>query len=448
MPVKLNKLKKADAVFALTILMFLLLVFLINKSFSEVTESRKVEERTYTILHTLERLLTNTVDIETGSRGYAITGNEIFLKPFERSKVSVKLTIDSLQTLIVDDEQRVRLDTLTLLLKQKLAINESIVLLRKQQGMDEAVDYIAQGEGQRVMDSIRNVIGRAVTKELNLLADRSTTTNEQRAARARYFILLIILSISLIVMAYLIIRKNMRKLMENKELQEILIEELTYQNKQLDDFAHITSHNIRGPVNNINALVMMVNTNSQLSDYQRIFSKIEKVAQNINDTLNGLLDMLWVKKIKSVEKTTLSFLPILLKETENLEEKILACKAEIEHDFSAAETIVYPKVYLESIVHNLISNALKYRAPDRTPMIRVTTEQKDGHVLLHVRDNGLGIDLERFGAEIFGLRKTFHNHPEATGVGLFMTKNQVEALGGEITVESIVGTGTTFTVRF
>ena len=126
-----------------------------------MTEGRKLEERTYNILSKLERLLTHAIDIETGSRGYAITGDEKFLEPFDEGKISVKLTIDSLQNLILDTEQRVRLDTLSLLLKEKLSISESIVLMRKNQGLDYAVAYISKGDGKRIMDSIRSVIGRA-----------------------------------------------------------------------------------------------------------------------------------------------------------------------------------------------------------------------------------------------------------------------------------------------
>ena len=216
----------------------------------------------------------------------------------------------------------------------------------------------------------------------------------------------------------------------------------------IDDFAHITSHNIRGPASNISILVSMVNKDSPVSEFQLIFSKLEKVSRNLIDTLNELLDILHLKKNKAVEKTKLSFQEIFFKEKESLEGEILKSKAELYYDFSSAPSIEYPKAYLESISHNLISNALKYRSPDRNPIIQVKTEQKEGNIFLHVSDNGLGIDLNSFGDKIFGLRKTFHEHPDARGIGLFMTKAQIEALGGKINVQSKVGEGTTFTVRF
>lgn len=65
-----------------------------------------------------------------------------------------------------------------------------------------------------------------------------------------------------------------------------------------------------------------------------------------------------------------------------------------------------------------------------------------------VEDNGLGIDLERYGSKVFGLRKTFHRNKDSRGVGLFITKAQVEALGGEISIQSEVDKGTKFTLLF
>ena len=56
--------------------------------------------------------------------------------------------------------------------------------------------------------------------------------------------------------------------------------------------------------------------------------------------------------------------------------------------------------------------------------------------------------MEKFGDDIFSLSKTFHNHPDARGVGLFMTKNQIEAFGGSISVTSEPSVGTTFMLTF
>jgi signal transduction histidine kinase len=127
---------------------------------------------------------------------------------------------------------------------------------------------------------------------------------------------------------------------------------------------------------------------------------------------------------------------------------LIQCTADITYDFNHAPRIFYPKTYLESILQNLLSNAVKYRATNRHLRLHISSAIVNEKTELRVSDNGLGIDLERFGEKLFGLHKTFHDNKEARGVGLFLTKTQVEAMGGSITVESEVDKGTTFTITF
>ena len=128
--------------------------------------------------------------------------------------------------------------------------------------------------------------------------------------------------------------------------------------------------------------------------------------------------------------------------------KIADASAEISADFSQAPTIHYPNIYLESIFLNLLTNALKYRKPDVPAIIEVKTYIQNNDIVLEIKDNGLGINLQRYGHQIFKLQKTFHKHPESRGIGLFMIKNQIEAMGGEIFVESQENVGTTFFINF
>jgi len=110
--------------------------------------------------------------------------------------------------------------------------------------------------------------------------------------------------------------------------------------------------------------------------------------------------------------------------------------------------IEYHKTYLESIFLNLVTNAIKYRSPDRNPEIHIETEIVNDKIKLTIRDNGLGIDLVRHGHKLFGLNKTFHRHPDAKGVGLYLTKIQIETMGGSIYATSEVNKGTVFTIIF
>ena len=97
---------------------------------------------------------------------------------------------------------------------------------------------------------------------------------------------------------------------------------------------------------------------------------------------------------------------------------------------------------------NIFTNAIKYKAPKRYPKITINCEHVKGFTILSVTDNGLGIDLEKHGHKLFGMYKTFHGNRDARGIGLFITKNQIEAMKGKIEAESELDKGTTFKIYF
>ncbi|HBX66928.1 MAG TPA: hypothetical protein DEG32_12540, partial [Balneolaceae bacterium] len=125
----------------------------------------------------------------------------------------------------------------------------------------------------------------------------------------------------------------------------------------------------------------------------------------------------------------------------------LANNVNIQKDIPANLSLKYNPAYLESIVLNLLSNAIKYRHPDRKPEVAVKAEEREGSVHLEVSDNGLGIDLEKHGEKLFGMYNTFHQNKNSKGIGLFITKNQIESMGGSIDVQSKPNEGTTFKIK-
>ncbi len=233
----------------------------------------------------------------------------------------------------------------------------------------------------------------------------------------------------------------------NKQLQEIN-ESLSYQNKQLEEFTQIVSHNLRSPVANLNALINLYEQTEDDIERSNYIQMLREVIVSATNTLNELIEVIQVKKEVDKVRELIFFSDSLNKiqellraDIENLEVKIIA-------DFSSVPSISYPKIYLESIMQNLLTNAIKYKNPDTKPIIYVESYLEDNKIKLRVKDNGLGIDLKRNGAKIFGFRKTFHKHPDAKGLGLFITRNQIETMGGKIDVESEPGIGTIFTIEF
>lgn len=121
-------------------------------------------------------------------------------------------------------------------------------------------------------------------------------------------------------------------------------------------------------------------------------------------------------------------------------------QAKIITDFKVEE-ISYSIAYLRSIFLNLISNSLKYCSSKRKPVIHISSEKVNNRIQLIFKDNGLGIDLDKYGDKVFGFRKTFHKNASAKGLGLFIIKSQIEALKGTIAIDSELDKGTKFTIN-
>lgn len=240
-----------------------------------------------------------------------------------------------------------------------------------------------------------------------------------------------------------------RKILEAKESLEVFSKRLVAKNTQLADFNQITSHNLRAPVSNLNSLLGFYKLAQSDGERNDLFQKFETVINHLTLTLNTLVEALNIKKDNEGDTLEdIEFNSIMVKTQEILSGEIIRTGAVIESDFTKLPKITYNKIYLESIFLNLVGNALKYRSTVRVPKIYVTTGIANGKKFLKVTDNGQGINLKRHGHKLFGLNKVFHRHPDAKGIGLFLTKMQVEAYGGSISAKSEVNVGTTFNVNF
>jgi PAS domain S-box-containing protein len=242
-------------------------------------------------------------------------------------------------------------------------------------------------------------------------------------------------------------KKSEEELIHSNHGLELMAAELQEQNRQLDEFAHVVSHNLRSPIGNIKALIGLLNENSTLEEFKMIFEKLQNVSTNLTETMNELLETIRIKK-NVVDMVPIRFKDMLDKVIQSLEGDLIQSHATVTFDFNEVAQIEYSKAYLESIFQNLISNAIKYRARSRNPEIHISSHLVNNRVELRIADNGLGIDLDRYGDKIFGLHKTFHENKDARGVGLFLTKTQIETLGGKVIVKSEVNVGTTFIIQF
>ena len=227
-----------------------------------------------------------------------------------------------------------------------------------------------------------------------------------------------------------------------------MTENLTEHNNRLTNFAHIVSHNLRSHTSNISMLLDLAVQDDPKVLENEYYRNVKVVSDNMNETIRQLSEIVEINSQVSSTLTSQNLLKRVHKAMKTVDPVVKKNKATILAEVDANINVLAVHAYLESIILNLITNAIKYRSPERLPELKITSGTKGEYAFLSFEDNGLGIDLDRHGSKLFGMYKTFHSHPEARGVGLFISKNQIEAMGGKIEVESELNKGTKFTAYF
>ncbi len=235
---------------------------------------------------------------------------------------------------------------------------------------------------------------------------------------------------------------------KKKEIQlEDSIKIIEGHNDRLYDFAHIISHNLRSQVSNLLMSSSLFEKDNLTQDQIELLENFNKIGENLDETLRHLNKIVSVHNAVHKGKEMVSIPEIYNRVIGAINHTCQSSRAVIYTDFSEVEDVEYVEAYLESIIQNLLTNAIKYKHPDRDPEINLFTYEENDKKYLAIQDNGLGIDLEKHGKEIFQLYKTFHSNDDSQGLGLFLIKNEVEAMGGAISVESKLGKGSKFTVQ-
>ncbi|GIZ09842.1 PAS domain-containing protein [Flavobacterium sp. UMI-01] len=235
---------------------------------------------------------------------------------------------------------------------------------------------------------------------------------------------------------------------QEKEREQLILE-LTRNNKDLKQFSYITSHNLRAPISNLMGLLALIE-DITIDDIElkEILHGFNKSTHLLNETINDLTKVMIIKDNSSTLKETVSLKDIFENVFNQLSFQFDLHRPILKIDFDKVPTIIANKSYIESILLNLLSNALKYKSDKRNLKISITADQTDNLVTLKFKDNGIGIDLNRNKDKIFGLYQRFHDYPDSKGLGLYLVKSQIDAMDGTIEVDSEVDKGTTFTLTF
>lgn len=223
---------------------------------------------------------------------------------------------------------------------------------------------------------------------------------------------------------------------------------ISVQNTQLVNFANVVSHNLRSFSANLSSLLDIFQQAQDQNERDEIFGYLLNLSKAFSETVAHLTDLVSSQDLGRQKKQEINLIATVRNAISCLHTQIQSSKARIEISISSDLALNTNPAYLESILLNLLTNALKYSHPDRLPVIEVCARSQGKMVSLIVKDNGLGIDLTRHGRQLFGMNKTFHGNSDARGMGLFITKNQIEFLGGHIRVQSQVNQGTIFKITF
>jgi signal transduction histidine kinase len=238
------------------------------------------------------------------------------------------------------------------------------------------------------------------------------------------------------------------KVAKRTELLSRLNEELKDQNNTLEQFTFMTAHNLRSPIAHIKGLINLLPTKIHSDPFSHeTLQRLRESATNLDSVVGDITGILNIKKgdkkleMVNIRKKLDLTLSTLQKE---IDEKNVNLNISCHNDIKIAGV----SSYFQSIFYNLIQNSIKYSSPERTPEITFKCEEGQNEIKIVIADNGIGFDMKTAENKVFQLYQRFNTEYQGKGYGLFLTKTQVEAMGGSIDVQSALGEGTEFVIKF
>lgn len=218
--------------------------------------------------------------------------------------------------------------------------------------------------------------------------------------------------------------------------------------ERLNEFASVVTHNLKTPIAAVKMMASLLEDVSSIEEAREIGAELIDAVENLQEYY-GEMEKVY-RSIRQPEDppVEVSIRQILNEVTHRMLPIIENVKAEISLDFDGGEWIWFRELSLNSVLQNLLSNAIKYRREEAIPKIHIRTIDRGDVLEMQISDNGEGIDLEKYGDKVFRLFETFSANKDASGIGLFVVKNQIESMGGKISLTSELGVGTTFYLEF
>ena len=232
---------------------------------------------------------------------------------------------------------------------------------------------------------------------------------------------------------------------KTKELQQAN-KELVVQNAQLEQYTFITAHNLSAPIARLKGLTNIFElTHKDDQENEELIARIKQASIDMGEVVSDLNNILRIKNFHQVGRSWIDLEVIIGKILKRLQESIVLHRIKVEIDLEVKK-VHSIGIYLESILYNLTYNGIKYSREEINSFVKIKSYELDNEIIIEVSDNGIGIDLQKHKNKLFGLYQRFHSHITGKGIGLFLVKTQVEALGGTIILESEINIGSMFRI--
>lgn len=397
------------------------------------------------IVSSAERLLVISIDIETGMRGYVITGDESYLAPYDSARQVLNTDINALlMNTRSKPLQNERVKEIQSLIAERVKLASDIIEARKQ-GFEQARQLVQSGEGKAKMDEIRTLVNQIQETERIQFRQQNRISGNSLVQFQYAFISLLVISGIVVMISFFILNKHLNardKVEHNLREASAEISEL---NKELEGYTYSVSHDLRAPLRSI-------------AGYSQVLK--EDYADKLDQEGNRVIDVVIrnAKQMGQLIDDLLHFSRVGRKEVSqvycNMDEMVQNAIDElIAHDPSKRSVITVRALdpahadasMLKQVWVNLIANAIKYSSKKPDPRIEIGSSQHDGEVCYFVKDNGVGFNMA-YKDKLFGVFQRLHksNEFEGTGVGLALVKRIVGRHGGRIWAEAQLNEGATF----
>ncbi|HEY9679296.1 MAG TPA: ATP-binding protein [Drouetiella sp.] len=414
--------------------------------------------RTYQTIRELQDTLSALQDVETGNRGYCLTGKTEFLAPYESGKRSAPEHLAKLKNLLGEQsEDGPSFEKLARLAQDKIDFSADVIK-RTTADRSAGVDIVMQGRGKKIMDDFR--------AEVKSVADRKTAVLDIKLAEVhttQQWVWAVISSLSVTAALALIYvfrigqnalndeRERVRLLndeMEQRKKTERALKEATIRlsssNTDLQQFAYVASHDLQEPLRAVSGFVQLLAAKNKDHFDEESLTWVRHAVEGSQRMRTLINDLLSYARIESRGK---EFVTVDLNEVVKKVEHDLSVVIEETHTSISAEklpTVMGDPTQMAQLFQNLISNGIKFHG-ESSPVITINSTMKDRDYIISVKDNGRGFDMEH-AERIFVIFQRLQGRTEAagTGIGLAVCKKIVERHHGRIWVESKVGEGTTF----